>query len=66
VAQFQIHHIIPQAEQFSSHPVILLLEQQENLSIINSQNNLVRLPATQELAAELGQSPHTGGHLELR
>ncbi|ULK99373.1 AHH domain-containing protein [Bradyrhizobium sp. I71] len=55
---FQDHHVLPQ--QFANHPVIRLLGKRFN---INGIRNLVTLPSRQNLATELGSSPHTGGHL---
>ncbi|RQH10417.1 AHH domain-containing protein [Bradyrhizobium sp. RP6] len=55
---FQDHHVLPQ--QFAGHPVIRLLGKRFNIDGIR---NLVTLPSRQNLATELGSSPHTGGHL---
>ena len=56
----QTHHII--SLKFASDPVIKTLTNAGLFDIEGSQN-LLSLPANQELAAELGVSPHTGGHL---
>lgn len=49
------HHIIP--EHCAGHPALEGVD-------INAPANIVYLPASRQLADEMGVSPHSGGHLE--
>jgi hypothetical protein len=59
-ALWQTHHII--SLQFADTPVIQTLTK-AGLFDFEGLQNLQRLPADQQLAADLVVSPHTGGHL---
>lgn len=60
---FELHHCIEQNNVFDRSPLLQELTRQ-GLYDIDSSRNTIYLPSEKALGAELGVSPHPGGHLQ--